>query len=325
MKTMYSYKDIVLLPYYSEIVSRDNILSNINFLGFNFKNPVVPANMACCIDFKTAELLAKNGYFYILHRFYDYYKEILPWLIEMGKEYKNIELPLSISVGVKEIDFKFLTDLSSISALKIDFITIDVAHGHHISVKKICEHFHSLKWHHKPKLIVGNFGSTEGVNSAIEWGADAAKVGLSMGAACTTYNSTGVGTPMYSIVNEIYYDMDCDFPIIADGQIREVGDIAKAIHAGANMVMIGGMFAACSDSPAEYNFYKTHKLFYGSASAKNKGYSKYVEGRESLIPCNNKTILELMENFEQGLRSTMSYAGVDRLYEIRKMSAAIKL
>lgn len=320
MRQMLSYKDIVLLPKYSEIKSRDNVNTSIKLFDFNFKSPVIPSNMACCIDFKTAEILGKSGYFYILHRFYDYYTQVTPWLARVQGLF-----PLSISIGVKDIDFNFLEDLSN-SALKVDFITIDVAHGHHILVKKICEHFHSLKWQSKPKLIVGNFGSFDGVKDAKEWGADMIKVGLSMGAACTTYNSTGVGTPMYSIVNEIYNDLyEDDIPIIADGQIREVGDVAKALNAGASLVMIGSMFAACEDSPAEFNFYKTHKHFYGSASSKNKGYDKYTEGKESLVECNKLTMLKLNEKIEQGLRSTMSYAGVDDVYGLREMEARQRL
>lgn len=313
MNEALSYKDIVLYPQYSEIKSRDDVNTSINFLGYSFKSPVVPANMACCINFKNAEILAKNGYFYILHRFYDYTLDVIPWL----SKNKN-SFPLSVSVGVKECDYDFLQDLSELD-FAIDFITVDVAHGDHISVKEICAYFHSLNWIRKPKLIVGNFGSSEGANRAIEWGADAVKVGLSMGAACTTYNTTGVGTPMYSIVNEVF--LECDIPIIADGQIREIGDIAKAIHAGANIIMVGSMFAACEDSPAEFNFYKTHKIFYGSASSKNKGFDKYIEGKESLLESNKMTTIEFLGKISEGLRSTMSYAGVSNIYNITKMEA----
>ena len=315
MKQMLSYKDVVLLPNYSEIESRNHIDTEVDFLGFKFKCPVVPANMACCIDFKTAQTLAKAGYFYILHRFYDESSQIIPWLAKSQGSF-----PLSISIGVKKSDIDFLHELSR-SAFKIDFITIDVAHGHHILVKKICEHFHSLQWKHKPKLIVGNFGSVQGAKDAIEWGADAIKVGLSMGAACTTYNTTGIGTPMYSIVKEIC-DAIPDVTVIADGQIREVGDISKALHAGASMVMIGGMFAACVDSPAEFNFYKTKKLFYGSASERNKGHDGYVEGKETYLDCNNLFILDFLNKIEQGIRSSMSYAGVNNPYHISKMDVA---
>jgi GMP reductase len=187
-----------------------------------------------------------------------------------------------------------------------------------LNVKKVCEYFHSLNWKNKPKLIVGNIGTTEAALDLISWGADVLKIGLSMGKACTTYNTTGVGTPMYSTVNEIS-KVCYDYPLIADGQIREVGDVAKAVHAGASMVMVGSMFAACTDSPAEFNFYKTHKNFYGSASSKNKGHENYVEGKDMLVKCNELTMIELMNKFEQGLKSTMSYAGVHKLSKLNLM------
>jgi GMP reductase len=123
---------------------------------------------------------------------------------------------------------------------------------------------------------------------------------------------------MYSTVNEIS-KVCYDYPLIADGQIREVGDVAKAVHAGASMVMVGSMFAACTDSPAEFNFYKTHKNFYGSASSKNKGHENYVEGKDMLVKCNELTMIELMNKFEQGLKSTMSYAGVHKLSKLNLM------
>ena len=315
MKEMLSYKDVVLLPNYSETKSRDNLSTEVNFLGTKFKLPVLPANMACTINFKWAETLGKEGYFYILHRFYEY-KEILQWLTE--KNYSNF--PLSISIGVKDTDYDLLENLAE-NNYKVDFITIDVAHGHNILVKNICKFFHHLPWTKKPKLIVGNAGSISGAKDLIEWGADAIKVGLSMGAACTTYNNTGVGTPMYSIISEIKQAMENKImptvPIIADGQVREIGDVCKALHAGAEMVMIGGMFAACYDSAAPFNGDK--KVFYGSASARNKGEEKYVEGRESLIQPSQDSTFVLLKKFEQGIKSSMSYAGASSPYELCKM------
>jgi GMP reductase len=315
MKEMLSYKDVVFLPNYSEVKSRDNLSTEIDFLGTKFKLPVLPANMACTVDFEWAATLGEQGYFYILHRFYDY-KEICEWLNK--KNYSKF--PLSISIGVKDADYDFLENLSE-NNYKVDFVTIDVAHGHNIAVKNICKFFHHLPWTKKPKLIVGNVGSISGAKDLIEWGADAIKVGLSMGAACTTYNNTGVGTPMYSIIAEIKEAMEnkimTKVPIIADGQVREIGDACKALHAGAEMVMVGGMFAACYDSAAPINGNK--KVFYGSASAKNKGEKKYVEGKESLIEISEDSTLDLLNKFEQGIKSSMSYAGASSPYELCKM------
>lgn len=318
MKEMLSYKDVVLIPNYSEVKSRDNLSTEIDFLGTKFKLPVLPANMACTVNFKWAETLGKEGYFYILHRFYDYFGKsgIREWLSFKS----DSNFPLSISVGVKDTDYDLLQDLAE-NGYNIHFITIDVAHGHSLQVKNICKFFHQLPWKNKPKLIVGNAGSVLGAKDLIEWGADAIKVGLSMGAACTTYNNTGVGTPMYSIIAEIKEAMENKImpkvPIIADGQVREVGDACKALHAGAEMVMVGGMFAACYDSAAPYNGDK--KVFYGSASARNKGEDKYTEGRESLIDLSQDSVMTLLKRFEQGIKSSMSYAGASSPYELCKM------
>lgn len=316
MKEMLSYKDVVMLPNYSDTYSRDDLCTKVNFLGHKFNNPVLPANMECTISFDTAKFLAKNHYFYILHRFYPY-KDILDWLIGNSKS-KFIK---SISIGVKQVDRIFLSTLAS-ENIPCDFVTVDVAHGHNINVKEMAEYFHNLKWERKPKLILGNFGSVEGCKDAVSWGADCVKIGLSMGYACTTYNTTGVGTPMYSVVSEvdvaINNDVFPEVPIIADGQIREIGDACKALHAGAKMIMVGSMFASCKDSPAPYDS-SGKKLYYGSASASNSKHSEYIEGKSTLIDVAEHTMLDLLNKFEKGIKSSMSYAGAKTPYELNKM------
>lgn len=324
---MLSYSDVVLLPNYSEIESRNDLSTEINFLGYDFLCPIIPSNMFCTISFEKAEQLAIHRYFYVLHRFYPYQGEgsIEQWIIKNQNNF-----PISISIGVKDKDYSFLQHLSE-ENYKIDFVTVDVAHGHNKNVKKICKFFHSLPWKIKPKLIVGNVGSVQGAKDLVDWGADAIKVGLSMGLACTTYNSTGVGTPMYSILAEIKEAMDDgllpEVPMIADGQIRDVGDSCKALHAGAKLVMVGSMFAVCEDSPAPTCTIedKQFKVFFGSASAQNKGYDSYVEGRSANLEMKNYSMLYLLKKFEQGIKSSMSYAGVNNPYLLSKMEVRKRL
>lgn len=99
---MLSYKDVVLLPSYSEIKSRAQVDAGVEFLGRKFKSVAIPANMLCSISFELAEQLSESGHFYILHRFYEYY-EILDWI------YQNQDLALiSISVGVNENDYNLI-------------------------------------------------------------------------------------------------------------------------------------------------------------------------------------------------------------------------
>ena len=129
MIKQYSYKDIVLFPDYSEVISRKQANCKPVFLGKQFNSVAIPANMRCTIDFTTAVDLAEKGYFYILHRFYNY-DIILDWIGH------NQDIYVSISVGVKPEDHAFIENIKK-SKLRVDCITIDVAHGHQISVKKM--------------------------------------------------------------------------------------------------------------------------------------------------------------------------------------------
>jgi GMP reductase len=192
---------------------------------------------------------------------------------------------------------------------------------------------------YKPKIIAGNVCTRGAVEDLAKWGADAVKVGIAGGHACSTKNMTGFHIPMFSCMNEIceknkltywtseygggcYLQKNISVPIIADGGIRESGDIAKALTAGATMVMAGSIFAACIDAPGE-NVYghpfsinpdippppTVGKKYFGSASAKQKGNHTHVEGFEVEIPCNGLTYTEKYAELTDSLQSAVSYAG----------------
>jgi GMP reductase len=321
MKKALHYKDVVLNhPQYSEVYSRDDLDVTVDFCGYEFNNPAIPANMQCSISFEQAENIINNtSAFYILHRFYDY-SEILKWV-------ETTDVPvISLSVGVKEKDYEFVENLHKLDK-DIDFITIDVAHGHHILVKQMI-HFIRDLFGTYVKIIAGNVCTPEACYDLEAWGANAAKIGLSCGAGCCTYNATGVGSPMFSTVLECA--KKSPLPIIADGGIREVGDICKALVAGATMVMVGSEFVKCYDSPAENkyeikNFIRsweverkiTHKVYFGSASATNKGSDSYVEGHnEVLLPVNGLTYEQYFRKIREGVTSCMSY---HNLRDVSKM------
>ena len=311
MNTAYSYDNIVLTPKYSEIQSRSKLDTSVEFLGKKFKSVAIPANMKCTIDFKKARELSEAGYFYVLHRFYDYY-DIYDW-VKDNQDLKTI----SISVGVNEKDWELVNDLF-VNKLRVDYITIDVAHGHHILVKRMVEHIKNHHFKHSAKVIAGNIGTIHAAKDLSSWGADAVKVGLSMGKSCTTYNCTGVGTPMFSTVANLSY---LNVPVIADGQIREVGDVAKALVAGADMVMIGSEFAKCKDSPAKT--IKNKKEFYGSASSTNKGHNGYVEGKVVYLDMRYESYQEYIDRINQGIQSCMSYAGTEDITKLHLMEYSV--
>lgn len=306
-----NYSDVVLLPDFSDCESRSSLNTKINFLGREFNSPVMPSNMKTTIDYYHAELLSENGFFYVLHRFYPY-KDILNW-IEHSQNIRTI----SISIGVKKDDEQLIRAIAAMG-LRVDFITIDVAHGHHIMVAGMVSFIKVVL--PNVKIIAGNIGTPAGVKYLVNAGASAIKVGLSLGLACQTYNATGVGTPMFTTVQKC---AELGVPIIADGGIREVGDICKAMVAGASMVMVGGLFAQCMDSPAFVDK-DNNKIYFGSASAANGTKSDFIEGTTKLIPASSKTYLEFYKQISDGITSCMSYAGVDQVKHLHCMQWARK-
>ena len=316
------YSDIALDANFYDGGSRSNLDTSVTLGNHTFKMPVVPSNMACSINFELAELLSQNDYFYVLHRFYKY-SEIKQWLLKRANVGNKIKT-ISISVGVQTRDYDLIKWIASNTQLQVDFITIDIAHGYSEMTIYMLQHINAaFTKKNRPFVIAGNVMSNEAVVLLNEYGADAVKVGIGGGSPCSTKYKTGFTKPMFSTV------LDCAYlnstPVIADGGIKCHGDIAKALVAGATMVMIGGMFTACKDSPAEtinkggiptphgFSGSKTYKRYYGSASAENKGHKRNVEGFVVELECNNMTYLEKMEEMQMDLQSAMSYGACSSL------------
>lgn len=302
------YKDICLLPQYSNLKTRKDADVSVNFLGFKFKLPIIPSNMVCVIDEKRAEWMSENNYFYIMHRFgFDNYE-----FVKKSQGWANV----SISVGVQESDRQSLLKMKN-DKVYPDFITIDIAHGDSILMKEMIEFIKELNF--PSKIIAGNVCCIDGYRNLMHWGADAVKVGIGGGSACSTKNKTGFTMPMYSCVKEICNSSCYEIPIIADGGIREHADIVKAIHAGASMVMAGGLFSRLIDSPAE--IVDGHKVYFGSASQYNKGEYRNVEGIKRTFELDTMTYSDKLMEIEQDLQSAVSYAGGKILQDIEKVTA----
>jgi GMP reductase len=303
MKRALHYKDICLVPRFNTLSSRSEADTTVDFLGKRYKLPVVPSNMKCVIDSVRASWLSENGYFYIMHRFGDTYAFV--------KDNQHLE-DVSISVGVKGSDVDLLKKIKS-NGLRVDVITIDIAHGHSLAMRGMIDIIHTLFPH--VSIIAGNVCTEEAVKDLHQWGADCIKVGIGGGAPCSTKNKTGFTLPMYTCLTSIKPHR-YGVPIIADGGVREHADIAKAIHAGATMVMAGSLFSKLIDSPAE--IVNGHKVYYGSASQFNKGEYKHVEGVKRTLDVDLMTYAEKLNEIEQDLQSAISYAGGESLYDIRE-------
>jgi len=311
-----NYKDIHLVPNYSTLHTRKDADTSVKIGSKQFKLPIVPANMASCISFEKAEWLSQNGYFYILHRFYEY-SEIIDWLYK-SSSFKNATLPyVSISLGIQKRDIEFIHEIKKLKehGVKLDCVTVDVAHGDHEAALHMLRFLNLYKMNENPDMfIIGGNIATASAYVRMAPYVQGAKVGIACGASCITYNKTGFASPMFSTINEIRqvreeYNEGPSPIIIADGGIGCNGDIAKAFVAGADLVMAGSMFARCIDSPAMIDpTDPTRKLYFGSASSLN-GNKKNIEGKTISMPMNGMTYAQKLEEIEQDLSSAISYAG----------------
>jgi len=223
--------------------------------------------------------------------------------------------------------------VDALVAASVDVITVDTAHGHSQGVldtiKKIKSVYPDLN------VIGGNIATRSAAEALVEAGADVVKVGVGPGSICTTRVVTGVGVPQLSAVMEVSeYTREKGIGLIADGGIKQTGDIPKAIAGGADAVMMGSMFAGVDESPGETIIYESRKYKsyrgMGSIGAMNKGskdryfqdveddINKLVpEGIEGRVPFKGY-LSEVVHQMTGGLRAAMGYAGAADIDEMKK-------
>ncbi len=315
MENVFDYEDIQLIPAKCIVNSRSECDTTVTLGGHTFKLPVVPANMQTIIDENIALYLAENGYFYVMHRFEPEKRR------SFIKDMKSRGLFASISVGIKDEEYDFIQQLSD-EQLSPEYITIDIAHGHSNAVIEMIQHIKK----HLPQsfVIAGNVGTPEAVRELENAGADATKVGIGPGKVCITKIKTGFGTGGWQLAALRWCAKAASKPIIADGGIRTHGDIAKSIRFGASMVMIGSLFAGHEESPGQTieKDGKLYKEYFGSASEFQKGEKKNVEGKKMLME--HKGALEdTLNEMEQDLQSSISYAGGNKLEAIRNVDYVV--
>jgi len=307
MKKYLTYDDVALVPQYSTIKSRYTCGTESWIGSYQFNLPVIPSNMKCVIDERLATSLSAEKYFYVMHRFCS----TKQFVVDANNNKLRI---ISISLGVKIEDYN-LVDYIANQKLRVDYITIDIAHGHSSSMLEMIAYIKGVL----PGVFViaGNIATPEAYLDFYHNGADAVKVGIGQGAACTTKLKTGFTVPMFTCIQNVRKSYNTllnggikNPPIIvADGGIKYHGDIAKALVAGAHWVMAGGIFAQCTDSPAPTNAITGEKAYYGSASAINKGEHKHVEGTTINMESSELTVLETFKEITEDLKSAISYAG----------------
>jgi len=269
----------------------------------------------------------------------------LKGLITIKDIEKQIKYPLSAkdeqgrllcAAGVG-ITNNILERIDALIKVKVDAIVIDTAHGHSANVLKVVKMVRDM--YPKVQIIAGNVATGEATRDLIKAGVDAVKVGIGPGSICTTRIVAGIGVPQVTAIMDAYETAKSyGIPIIADGGIKYSGDITKALAAGANVCMMGSIFAGCDESPGTFELYqgRKYKVYrgMGSISAMEQGSKdRYfqsdakklvpegVEGRVAYKGTIEDTVFQLIG----GLRSGMGYCGAKDITTLQDSGKFIKI
>lgn len=250
---------------------------------------------------------------------------------------KHGRLRVGAAVGVSS---ETLERVAALVESGVDVVVVDTAHGHSQrvleTVKRVKRRFPDLQ------LIAGNVATAEGTRDLIKAGADAVKVGIGPGSICTTRVVAGVGVPQITAIDQCSRAAKkFNVPIIADGGIKQTGDIAKAIAAGADSVMVGGLLAGVEESPGEKILYegRAYKVYRGMGSLeamKQGSRDRYFqdvedeiqklvpEGIEGRVPYKGH-LSEVVFQMVGGLRAAMGYCGARNIQEMKRKARFIRM
>ena len=332
IKESLTFDDVLLLPQYSEVLPSDTDISVSLTKKIHLKVPFLSSAMDTVTESKMAIAIAKVGGIGVIHR----NLKIIDQTNEV-KKVKKKKLLVGAAVGTNTEDIERARSLVTNGC---DLIVIDTAHGHSKKVLKILSKLKKIK--NSVPICVGNIATGEAAKKLYDSGADIIKVGIGPGSICTTRMVAGIGVPQISAIMDVKHALkNKKIKIISDGGIKFSGDIAKALAAGADAIMMGSIFAGTNESPGKKfsikgKIYKQYRgmgsigaMSSGSANRyfqKNyKDKSKFVpEGVEGRVEYKG-SVSKIIYQLKGGLRSSMGYIGAKNLSEISKNAKFTKI
>lgn len=321
LETTYSYDDVLLVPQKSKIKSRCDVSLKSNLSSnFSMELPIISSNMDSISGVDMAISLGKLGGVAVLPRFSTIEEEI-----EMLQRIKKENIKVGASIGIKG---DYLERVEKLVQNKVDLVVVDVAHGHMDRVSEVTKEVKNK--YPNTLLVAGNVATYEAAKDLFIAGADVVKVGVGPGSICTTRVETGHGVPQLTAVMEASKAAKkFNKTIIADGGIKNVGDIVKALAAGAHAVMLGNMLAGVDEAPGEvFEFEgKKYKKYFGSTSKEQKekhslkvqndaNYLKHIEGVSGAVLYKG-SLESVIEKIKAGVSSGLSYSGAFNIQELQ--------
>tara|TARA_Y100000310_G_C20547806_1_gene746491 strand:- start:94 stop:1122 length:1029 start_codon:yes stop_codon:yes gene_type:complete len=317
MNKALTYDDILLVPKYSDIVSRTEIdIGNDLDDCTRLDLPIISSPMDTITEWEMAATMSKVGGLGIVHRYNDPREQVE--MVErafesMGEDDRKC---IGAAIGVSG-------DYLNRAALLIDagaeIICIDIAHGHHImmhkALKRIKDEFKDVV-----HIMAGNIATADGYKQLVDWGADSVRAGIGGGSICSTRIQTGFGIPSIETIEQCA-NLGLGIPVIADGGVRNSGDIVKALAAGADFVMVGSMLAGTNQTPGAVTSRggRKYKTYRGMASKEAqmdwRGVGAFSEGIATMVPYKGDAGYVLKE-ISEGIASGFSYAGARDIHEL---------
>ncbi len=253
---------------------------------------------------------------------FDDYIKFVKDRLDMDKRWRK--KPLCAAIGVTG-DYK--ERAQELVKNGCNVLLIDVAHGHHVLVKNVIEELRN-EFGRDVEIIGGCIATSTAARQLCEWGVDGLRVGVDNGSLCETRIRTGVGIPQVSALLDCVAVADSyDVPVIADGGIRNIGDVCKGLGCGADTIMVGSLLSGTKESPGsiekrgQWPNEQLFKKYRGSASLDSKldrGEDKNVEGNHKVIPYKGK-VKRIINDIRDGISSSCSYVGASNLEEFRSL------
>ncbi|MCB0404542.1 MAG: guanosine monophosphate reductase [Bdellovibrionales bacterium] len=320
-----TFDDVILVPGYNGIRSRQNVTTSVEVASRTFEIPLISANMDTITGLEMANVMSELGGLGILHRFCTIEDNVAMFKAATKKD----KVGVSIGIGEKGVE-----RAEALVAAGATIICVDVAHGHSKEVNRTIRSLRE-KYANNVLIIAGNVATYAGADYLAAAGADIIKVGIGSGSACTTRIKTGFGVPQLTAIQ------DCrkvDRTLISDGGIRFPADAVKALAAGADMVMLGGVLAGTMETPGEVierdgtggRKIKVKK-FRGMASKEAQdafmgGMSdwKTAEGVSMEVPvCGSAR--DVVRDIMGGIRSGLTYCGALTIKDLQRKAQFMEI
>ncbi len=333
IETTLTYDDVLVKPSYSEILPSEVNTSVKLTDKITIEIPVISAAMDTVTEYDMARAMIINGGIGVLHKNASV-DSIVEALEKLNEEFGQTK-PIATSVGVSTTD-EVLERLVKAGA---NVLIVDSAHGHSKGIGEMVSKI--SKKYPEVFLVAGNIVTGAAAKFLIEQGANAVKVGVGPGAICTTRVVTGVGAGQISSINEVAeVAKSMGALTIADGGMKQTGDLTKAIVAGADMVMLGSMLAGADETPGEKiehkgKFYKSYRgmgslgaMAKGSADRYNQSNLSKIklipEGIEGFIKCKGP-IDKLLIQITGGIRNGLGYIGAKNINEAYEKGVFVRI